>query len=394
MRASAVVAVVAGLLLFAPNAEARTWTDPGMKRAVEAAELIVRVQAPAAGSSKLARVRFRVLETLKGRALSAVTVGNLHDPARCSGPVFQPDEQLYLLLTRDRRGRFVVPTPTFGRFPIRNGVVRYAALRGTHLRLDLPTPDFAAYLRLLLGKVDAGWLAGLRKHLDETPHTAGRAEVSRAYLALEALAVAGSPEDLPRTRRFLVADAPYQLRISALRALTRSGSRAGAALLRAAEHDPEPAVRTAAFRCLAKVASAADVPRLLQLLPKASQDPVHFTGPTDPRLNAWPAPRVALLEVIAKLGRAGVAQAQPTLLKLIDDPATSIQALGAALEALTRVGARVAPHLVARLDRHRDLRGRLTTAALCATLQKVTGRPLGVDVEAWRLWARTRAKRR
>lgn len=377
------------------DADAKTWTDPGMKRAVEVADLIVRVQAPAQGSQGVARVRFRVLSTLKGHAPTTVTVGNLHDPARCKGPTFQPQEELYLILLRDRRGRLRVPTPTFGRFPIRSGSVRYATLRGTHLRLDLPQADFEAYVRLLLGALDTNgtvaWLAGLRAHLKQTGPEATGPALTRAFLALEALAAAGQTEDVGLVQRYTLLPAPYQLRISALRALTGSARHGAFDRLReAAQRDPEPAVRTAAIRCLGRVVRPAQVDQLLAMIPSASQDTIHFTGPTDPRTNAWPAPRVALLAVVSGLGKPAAVRARATVLRLVDDATTSLESLGAALNVLTKGGADVAPQLVARLGRHTDLRGRLTDAALCATLQTLTGRPLGIDPHAWKLWAKTR----
>lgn len=365
-------------LLSATSAGAAVWTDPSFGRALRAADLVVRVQAPAAGSKAVPRVRFKVLATLKGRAPARVVVENLHDPTRCAGPTFAPREELYLVLLR-RNGRYRVPTPTMGRFPVRGARVKFVALRDTFLRLELSKSDFERYVQLRLEHPDRAWLAGLRQTLRRTKPSA------RSYLALEALALAGDREDRDLVTPFLEPRFPYQLRISACRALRQVlGRRSAARLLRVAKSDPEAAVRTAAVRLLASISRRGLVRRLARLLPRAPEKRVLFVGPNDPRLNSWPSPKVALLRAIAA---RGAAPAKPVLLALLRG-APRLEVLEAVLSALMRLrkDARLPGELIARFKGGAGANDGLFNSALCAALTRLTGEKLGDDPARWRSW--------
>jgi len=376
-------------LLIATTAAARgdVWEDPGMAEAVARAEVIVRARAPAEGASGEPRVAFRVEEVLKGRlATPSVEVGGLHDPTRGDGPVFRPDEAVYLVLERGEDGRLDVPTPTMGRFPVRDGDVHYVALRDTYLRVTLPAADFEAYVGLLLGRRDEGWLTGLRTHLAAgAPADEGPARM-RHYLALESLVRAGRPADAEAVVRYLDPEAaPFQMRVSAGRALAAcAGGRAAGRLLTVARADPEPAVRTTAIRCIAALPEppAEAVDRLLALFADATTEPVRFSGPTDPRLNAWPSPKVALLQAVARIGAAPARER--LLTELGEDHRLEVYA--AVLRTLLSLedDTELAADLVARFRSPADEAAELYNQELCAALTRLTGAEHGLDVAAWR----------
>lgn len=368
---------------------AEVWTDPDMADAVAGAELIVLARAPARGSSGKPRVRFSVERTLKGEAPPSVVVGGLHDPTTGPGPVFRPGEQVYLLL-RKHEGLWQVPTPTCGRFPLRDGRVLFATLRDTYLRLTLFPGDFEAFVALLLGKRDSDWLQGLRAHLHATGPTNAEAPVrARQYVALEALARAGGPSDRTLIRRYLVEDAPFQLRISACRALAKVGPRAIEDLESTITTDREPAVRTAAIRALCRIRPAPRdlVRRLADLLPGAPIEPVRFAGPNDPRLNKWPSPKVALLNGI---GEAGPRAARADLLAVLDRREVRPDVFSAALKALLRLQGDdlLAHELIERFRDDDSVGADLLNRELCAALTRLTGQPFGADVSAWQRWSR------
>lgn len=385
--------LLAALALPVP-ARAEVWEDPDLPAALGSASLVVIGRAPAAGSSGQPRVRFTVERVLAGEARGAIDVGGLHDPTATSGPAFEPDERVLLILARGRDGDLRTPTPTFGRFPLRGEPgaeqVLFAALRDTFLRLTLPLADYEPFLRLTLGQAPAPeWVERLRAHLRGSgPGETGPAR-ARSYLALETLARAGTPdEELAGViTRYLDPEGPFQLRISALRALARCAGSPVPALLGALERDPEPAVRTCAARLLAGCAAEpgarpALAARLGALLPTAPAEPVRFVGPSDPRLNRWPAPRVALVEALAALG-AGPARAG--LLAALDDreqPGEVLVALGAALSTL-RADPTLGRELAGRLRGD----GQTRDLVICRTLEQLTGLAHGQDVSAWRAWA-------
>lgn len=379
------------LLALATPAAADVWEDPDFQAAVREAELVARVRAPAQGSRGQPQVRFtveRVLEGGGGPPPGELLVGGFHDPTMTAGPTFQPSEVLYLVLVR-REGGLAVPTPTLGRYPVREGLVRHATLRDTYLRLDLPEGDFERFVAVVRGRApDPAWAAGLRQHLEAHPPEVEGPDRARAYLALETLALAGAEEDGPRAARFLVAESPYQLRISALRALAGAlGKRAAGALLKAAREDPEPAVRTAAVRLLGAMDPPPErlVERLAELLPGAPERPIRFSGPNDPRLNRWPSPRAALLEAIGRRGAAPVKAAVLACLDGFDE----LETLSAALRALIplRDDPGLPGELVARFQGPEQAGAELINRELCIALERLTGRDFGLDVARWRAWA-------
>ena len=382
------------LLALSRTTLAEVWEDPDLPAALASASLVIVGKAPPEGSRGEPRVRFQVERRIHGEGgLREVEVSGLHDPTATSGPSFEPGERVLFVLTRGPDGTLRTPTPTFGRFPLRGEQVLYAALRDTFLRLELPLVDYERFLLLALGRpAEEAWLEALLGHLRSSgPGETGPAR-ARSYLALEALCLVGrgqgAGQELTATiARYLDPAGPFQLRISALRALAACGDNPLPALLSALERDPEPAVRTAAARLLARAGAASPpaglVERLGGLLPTAPTQPVRFVGPTDPRTNSWPSPRVALLQAIAALGPA---PARGALLSALDEPTQPGDALLATAEALGRL----------RDDRSlaRELAGRLRgdgeprDLALCRALAALTGLPHGEDAAAWKEWAR------
>lgn len=381
-------APILALLWLASPALSEVWADPDLPAALASSSLVVVARAPAEGSQGQPWVTFRVERLLHGgQPPPEVVVGGLHDPTAVAGPSFEPDEQVLLLLVRGDDGKLRVPTPTFGRFPLRGETVLFAALRDTFLRLELPRPDYERFLQVALGRPpEAAWLEGLRAHLGGSgPGEAGPAR-ARSYLALETLALCGerSAQVEAAVGRYLDPGAPFQLRVSAVRALAACAVDPATRLLEAAGRDPEPAVRSAAATLLGRVVPPPPglVARLAALLAQAPTGRVRFVGPGDPRLNTWPSPREALLQSIAKLGPA---PARAALLEQLDQPELPGEELGAVARALVllRDDADLPRELARRLRGTADLRDQ----ALCGALTRLTGLPHGEDVAAWKTWA-------
>jgi hypothetical protein len=376
------------MLLILPSvAQGDVWTDPRLGDAVRAADYIVRVKAPEDGSKGVPQVSFAVDAVLKGKLKEGATldVGGLHDATRVSGATFQPGESLILILQHTKKG-LQVPTPTFGRFPIRDGVVRFASLRDTYLRFDVPVGDFQTFIALHLGRKNDAWLKALRADLAAgDPGTAKDAALMRLYLALESLAVVGVVSDRELIGRYLVSEGPFQLRVSACRAAAHAAGAASAGrLLHVAKTDEEPAVRTAAVRLLGRLKPRPSklVQKLAALLPLAPTKEVRFSGPNDPRLNKWPSPKGAILRSIRRLGAAPVKTA---ILEVVADPAPP-DVFTAALQALMSLKADPAlpAELVLCFRAKREASSALYNAEICAALTKITGKKLGNDVDAWR----------
>lgn len=379
------------LVLLALPARADTWEDPELVAALSSATCVVIARAPAEGSSGRPVVRFQVEKLLHERGgppPPEIEVGGLHDPGNpeLGGPSFEAGERVLFILQRGPEGRLVTPTPTFGRFPLRGEKVLFAALRDTNLRLELPLADYEQFLLLALGRREAGWLEQLGAHLKAASAAQGGAERSRLYLALEAFALAGVPDvELARAAtRCLEPTTPFQLRVSALRALAAVALDPLPALLQAAERDPEPAVRSAALGLLRAGPDQAPavVERLVRLLPDASPYTVRFTAPTDPRTNAWPSPRLAAVRAIDRLGAAA---ARPTLIQLVGDDEQPADVFLAALEALARPGRD--PALARQLAGKLRAEGDARNEPLVQALELLTGetRP---DVAAWKAWSK------
>jgi hypothetical protein len=375
-------------LALLPAAQADIWEDPDLAQALIEADSVIRARAPAASQGQ-PTVNFVVERVLKGSLDegAAIEVGGLHDPTRVEGPTFAADEVVYLILRRDGDGNLLAPTPTFGRYPLRDGSVKYATPRDTFLRVDLPEEDWVRYLELHLGKRDDAWLSGVREHLQRGKVEDTGDARARHYMALEALALAGTPDDAETIARFLAPAGPFQLRISACRALTTAlGPRAAANLFKAARSDPEPAVRTAATQLLGDLDPAPPglVARLLRLFPEASRDTVIFVGINDPRSNTWPSPRLALIQVLRKLGPA---PAKDTFLEALETDAGPEEAQEIVL-ALCEL--KDDPALPGQLvDRFRPAEQPDAAAynrVLCAALARITGQELGEDTDAWQEW--------
>lgn len=396
MRRATATAIGLLVLVTAPT-RAAVWEDPDLATALARAVHVVRGRAPAEGARGRPTVTFRVEVSLKGAAPgTALEVGGLHDPSASPGPVFAPDEQVWLIVVKDdETGALRMPTPTFGRYPLREGQVVHATPRDTYLRLSLPEDLFVALVRLHLGQRDAAWLDALRRHLDGVAPTEPGPPRALAFVGLEALALVGEEADAARAERLLDPAGPFQLRVSACRALARSlGARAAPRLVKVVQADPEPAVRSAAADLLARApgppshAGEGLARRLVALVAEAPAEPVRFVGPNDPRLNAWPSPRVALLRAI---GRAGPAPVRADLLALLDGPAQPLEVFSEVLRALLLLDddRALSLDLAARLrpddsdEPGDDLRNR----ELCAALTMHTRLEHGLDVARWRAWA-------
>lgn len=375
------------------------WADPTLREALAGADLIVLGESVEDGREGEEQVRFRALRTLKGEAPSdPFPVAGLIDPTRVKGPTFIRRGQRALLLLKRRRAAagYAIPTPTFGRFRVAAGeVVKHAALRDTWLRLDLPLADYERFLRLRLGQpAEGAWVRALQASLLGLEPKAEPAELARAYLALEVLVQAGRARDQQQIAPFLHAKWPLQLRVSACRALGAVAGRAAAGrLLRVAREDESKAVRTAAIRCLAALDPPPQglVERLAGLLPKATSEPFYLNhGPNDPRTNQWPAPRVALLEAIARHG-AGPVRAQ--LLALLEEEQVALTVFSAALAALLELdGEQLVDELVARFRPGAQVGAKLYNRELCIALTKRTRQRFGEDTAAWRRWAKERSR--
>ncbi|MCW8140988.1 MAG: hypothetical protein KIT58_18965, partial [Planctomycetota bacterium] len=124
MRRATATAIGLLVLVTAPT-RAAVWEDPDLATALARAVHVVRGRAPAEGARGRPTVTFRVEVSLKGAAPgTALEVGGLHDPSASPGPVFAPDEQVWLIVVKDdETGALRMPTPTFGRYPLREGQV-------------------------------------------------------------------------------------------------------------------------------------------------------------------------------------------------------------------------------------------------------------------------------
>jgi hypothetical protein len=385
------------LAVLVPGAtQAGVWEDPTLPAAVAAADLVVRVRAPRQGAQDSPQVSFRVERVLKGSAPEGaqLVVRGLHDPDRSAGATFGPGEQVYLVLHAAEDGAFEVPTPTLGRFPVREGQVQFVALRDTFLRVTLPEADFVAFLALLLDEpIDPAWVDGLRDALGaHPPQTEEGPLLDQQYLALEVLAHTGTGRDVNLVREFLDPTlAPAQMRVSACRALaTSAGRRAAGRLLTVASEDSSPAVRSTAIALLGGLDPPPDglARRLLELLPTTETQPIRLARPADPRLNLWPAPRVACLQALERQPPAELASCKAALLTSLEeerDPEIFAHTLRVLLRLLNDPDLPRA--LVARFRPEGETSAAVFNQELTAALDELTGAGLGYDVDAWRAWA-------
>ncbi|MGE0709216.1 MAG: hypothetical protein AB7N76_19870 [Planctomycetota bacterium] len=388
MRAALLLCV-----LLASAARAEVWRDPTLDEALKGADLVVRAVALEDGREGVEEVRFQVEEALHGQAPRELAVAGLIDPTRIKGPTFvKRGQRALLLLAKRKRGAgWAIPTPTFGRFRLDGETVKLAPLRDTYLRLDLARDDYERFLRLRLGRrPDPAWLAALRAHLDAAqPEPVPADARARQYLALEALAQVGQAEDAARAAKILTKVQPFQLRISACRALARAaGAKAAGRLLELGREDESKAVRIAAIRALAGLDPPPRglVEKLAGLLPSATSEPFRLSqGPNDPRTNEWPSPRATLLQAIAK---HGVAPVRAQVLAILEEPQVALPVFSVALEALLTLEQDPAlpRELAARFRSEREVGAQLYNRELCIALTKLTRQRFGEDVAAWRRW--------
>lgn len=373
------------------------WDDPRLEEAVRDADLVVRAQAVEVGAHE---VRYTVLETLKGpdRKGATVRVAGLFHPDLADGPPSAKDEQAFLILRGEASGdSFLVPTPTFGRFPIRRfgkSEQAVACLGDTFVRLPLEPDFYAAFLRgVAQGSSDelsARAREGLQAQLEAEP-----IDSTTLYVNLRLLACFGAAGDEPLLlqlleRAALGAPDRYRLRMAAAQALGElRGPRAQARLTELATSDPVPAVQATAIRGLERLASrlhgdAQDVllVTLERLAQKASAASTTFSGAEDPRRNVLPSPlSVALLSLALHAPERGVRAALAALER--DDA----EAVGSGLVFFQALGDREGVELplgeIASRMRPKDDPNADLNQLFARTLRMLTGEDLGPDRAAW-----------
>ena len=371
------------------------WEDPLLEEAVRGADLIVLGEVTAVSSDA---ATWQVTRTLAGptRDGAALVVSGLHHPELESTPPVARGDRAYLLLLGDARGSSLhLPTPTFGRFPLKMFGPKplvIASLGDTFTRLPVEPARFEALLLALRGGESAGLLREARAELAQEA-----LDTPALYAALRLLAFFGAGEDaarvLPLLRRpELLVDARWVLRMAAADALGRAGGpEAIRQLLDLAGGDPVLAVRSAAARALASALVAlpdAALQRqsceaLARLANDASSEPIHTLEAEDPRRNEIDAPLMACLRTLASLrSPAGVRPALRALERKDD-----LQAVVAGLTFFQVLGDPAHAGAIAwRMREGDDLVNRL----FASTLSQLTGEALGTDRARWLKWWESR----
>lgn len=374
------------------------WEDPDLATAVRAADLIVLGQASAVDS---AAATFTVQRTLAGPARdgASIRVAGLHHPDRApEGPPVAVGDRAWLLLLGDPAGgELRVPTPTFGRFPLKrfgpeDQVV--ASLWDTLTRLPVAPATFEAFLLGLRGGDTKELLRRARADL-ERPDL----DPTATYAALRAVAFFGGSDDEQRVLRVLArhdlqADARWVVRMAAADALGRAGGEGAVKrLTELCRADAVPAVRSAAIRALAPalvVGEPAVVREATAFLGKlaleASSEPIALFDAEDPRKNEVDSPLLAALETLAKVRpEEGVGPALRALERQ-DDIAAVIAGLTffEVLDDPAHAGA------VAWRMREAGAEDAMLNRLFARTLQALTGEALGEERERWVAWWRAR----
>jgi len=378
------------------------WRDPEFGEAVRAADAIVLAECTAVGEDGAV---YRVDVALTGGGIEGkeLRVLGLHHPSRRERPPVEVGDRAYLLL-RGREEPFRLPTPTFGRFPVRSfGVI--ACIGDTFVRIPLPAPTFERFLACALGADPAPLLAKAREILG-----ADQVDPTEAYVACRALALFGAGEGTTADdarlvmalldRPAIAADRRYRVRMAAAEALGRlptppAGLRR---LLTLAEEDPAAAVRSAAALALRPALEAyRDRPeyreatdRLAELALEADAEPIAFGTVDDPRTNELEGPLAAALRTLAALGsHAGVRPALRVLER--EDEA---DALVAGLAYFQALGDPEQAGAIAFRMRRPDAEDAVLNRLFASTLRALTGEDLGEDREAWVAWWRERTLER
>lgn len=369
------------------------WEDPRLEEAVRGADLIVSAEVSAVAADG---ATFKVLKTIAGPARdgASLTVSGLHHPDLRERPPVEPGDQAYLLLLGDPQGTSLhVPTPSFGRFPIKSFGPRrmvIASLGDTFTRLPLEPARFEQLIGALRGGPADELLAWARADLareDVDPTT--------AYGALRLIAYFGGAEDAPAALKLLArddmgVDERWVVRMSAADALGRAGTpEAVQRLLLLLTKDPVPAVRSAAARALGPAVSTLEdqalrrqaIQDLAAAALEADAEAITPLDPEDPRTNEIDSPLMACLRALA--GQEGNPGVRPALhaLEQVD--------LGAVVAGLTyfeALGERAWVGEIANRMRLPGAEDELVNRIFARTLQALTGQALGTDRARWMQW--------
>jgi hypothetical protein len=370
------------------------WDDPTLAHAVRDADLIVLAKAGKVATNGAA---YRVERTLKGpkRDGELLAITGLHHPELRDRPPVSQGDHAYLLLRGEAEGEgFSLPTPTFGRFVLREGqVVLSFGGSDTFVRLRVPAARFEAIVGgFVTGKAPA--LVSWCREVVRGDEPAGE----ELYQALRVLSWLGTSGDAASAARILKNEryggAEHErVRMAAARVLGRTGGERGARTLVAlavpgkvrpavvsvaldqvpvalGDHPPQRAVRAVCHE-------------LARLTPKLRTKPIRYGQADDPRRNFVDAPLMACLKSIARLGSsAGVG---PALRALEREDFEAIQAGLVYFERLKDPAhaADIAERM--RPAGHRDV---FVNRAFGASLQLLTGQRLGDDRRAWLAWCR------
>jgi hypothetical protein len=392
--------VVAGALAL-PVARAEdppeSWADPTLEDTLFVARIIVRghviASQPGETEPRLAIERVIAGEGEPGKSIPLY--GSEATPAldKLLAPLKRGDEGIFILRQAGEAGkaRLELPTPSFGRFQVRSGIVA-ASVRDSFVRVEMKADAYEVFLknawaRAKGGKADTAFLDSCRATLASLDPT-GEESVAPAHVALEGLALGAEPKDAKLALRFF-AMASFQARISAAGLLERAGGADGAdGLLRLALNDTDPSVRSVAIAALAVVkptppqAAKELAARLLDM--DAASTPMHVNV-EDPRTNEWDGPLKAAFETLRALGAED--RATPAAIELLakDDGDT----LATACLHLARVKAkdRVA-EIVAKM-RPADYAYTKVNELLGDLLTELTGQDLGSDPAAWHAYVKS-----
>lgn len=380
--------------------DASTWEEPSLEEALTGAKAVVRAHADPA--TKPASPTIVVDEVICGEATkgASVVIANAHNVIAEKYLKLEPlaagEEGIFILheepIGEDaNKTRTVLPTPTFGRFPVKDGKV-VGCPRDSFVRVSLKVEDYAALLKNAYAKAkgqkpDAAWLAAQRAALGKIDATSVE-QVDAAHVALESVALGAEAGDAELALRFF-ASPRFQVRISAARLLERAGGeRAADGLLRLATSDEDPAVRSTAIESILKVKPRPKeaAKELLAHLRDQSAQTIRVQNADDPRANEYAAPLGASFETLRELGSGGEATTVAIELLARDDA----DVVGAACLHLAQ--ARETPPLAPIVEKMRPksypYQG--INELISNTLNRLTGESLPADREAWQSWLANR----
>jgi hypothetical protein len=387
------------------------WEDPSLRAAIADADVIVRGTVSAVGADGAV---FQVAATFKGRERKGepVHVAGLHHPQLAERPPVEVGDEAYLLLRGDPQGEvFLVPTPSFGRFPLRAfGEQRLvvASLGDTFVRLPVEPAWFEHFLRAALGGDASPLLRGARASLGGED-----LDSTSAYVALSVLAEFGATRDEASLLAVLAdarftRDETWKVRVVASRALGRVGTRGAAQrLLELVEGDTIGAVRSAAATGLGQILLAQASQRwtlplaerlaavaLAELTPQrlaaGSAEPIRFARLDDPRTNTMDPLLAAILRALGRArSRAGVASALRAIERHQKPSGVGIDTQRALVAGLAYLEALSDPALageVALRMRAEGAEDELFNPLFVRTLRSISGEDAGETREDWLRW--------